>query len=136
MVAAATALALLVTVSTLYIDHYNGRPEPGKAVTADSSVTPQSGGAELASEIKAPEVEPEVPTPIRSTSRSGRFMPPSFPPAVPAIAASPNEIAGVDGSTSIYIPKTKRMLKYRSRFYGAETASVSEPKPVNAALTF
>jgi hypothetical protein len=136
MVAAAAALALIVTVSTLHIDHYNGRPEPANAVTADSSVTPQSGGSELASGIKAPEVEPAVATPIRSTSRIGKFRPTSFPPAVPANAASLNEIAGIDGSTRVYIPKTKRVLKYRSRFYGAETASVSEPKPVNAALTF
>src|SRR5262249_53604861 len=52
MVAAAAALALIVTVSTFHIDRGNGTPEPGSAAVVNSAVDPQLSGTGPASEIK------------------------------------------------------------------------------------
>ncbi len=131
MVAAAAALALIVTVSTFNINRPNGTPEPGSPVIAIRAVNPQPDVTGPASETKPPADESVGATPVRSTSRSIRVRPESFRSEV-----SPNDIAGIDGSTRLYNPETKRLLKDRSRFYGAETASTSQARPANIALTF
>jgi len=135
MVAAAAALALVVTVSTFYIDRDNRAPgsiNAGNAGAANIAVDPQPAPG-----IKALAVESGETTPVKVTSRSVKVGPASFQPEdQPEIAASPNDIAGIDDSTRLYSPETKRLLKDRSRFYGAETVSISFAKPASAALTF
>jgi hypothetical protein len=135
MVATAAALALVVTVSTFYFDRDNRAPGSGSDVGATIAVVPQPGGTEPAQKLKSPAVESPRATPINFTSRSARVRTASFESALSARAVPPNDIAGIDGSTR-YNPKTKRLIKSRSRFYGAETASISSPKPATAALTF
>lgn len=131
MVAAAAALALIVTVSTFHIDRGNGTPERSNTVIVNNAVDPQLSGTGPASEINKPAVESVRSTPVKFTNRSVKVRTESFQPAV-----LPNDIAGIDGSTRLYSPETKRLLKDRSRFYGAETAPISMAKPANIALTF
>jgi hypothetical protein len=45
-------------------------------------------------------------------------------------------VVGTDVSAPLYSPETKRLLKDRGVFYGAETASISTARPVSVALTF
>lgn len=136
MVAAAAVLALIVTVSTFRIDRRNGTPEPSNPVDDMIAVNPQPGGTEPASEIKPSAVKSVGATQIEVTSRSVNVRPSSSRSAVQPSAGPPNDIASIEGSTRSYNPETKRWLKDRSRFYGAETASISPPKPLNIALTF
>jgi hypothetical protein len=136
MVATAAALALVVTVSIFYIDRDNGAPASRSDVAVTSPVGPQPGGAGPASEDKATTGAPVVKNRVRSTKKSVTFKPPSFHREPSTRLVSPNNIAYNDGSTPVYVPETKRRLKYRSRLYGAETALTSRPKPVIAALTF
>lgn len=132
-VAAAAALTLVVTVSTLYINRYFEAPGPRGAVTASNALGSQPSGAGPEAEIKPPAVEYAVAPPIKFASRNVRVRPAPFQSES---AASPNNIAGVDSSTRLYSSGTKRLLKDRSRFYGAETASISLAKPTGAVLTF
>jgi hypothetical protein len=137
MVATAAALALVVTVSTFYIiPPENGAPAPDASVITTRAVAPQSDVAGSASEDKATSGAPVVRTRVRSTDRRVTLKPPSFQRERSTRLVSPNDIAYNDGSTPVYVPETKRRLKYRSRLYGAETALTSRPKPVIAALTF
>lgn len=132
MVAAAAALALVVTVSTFRIDSDNGTPEPGSDVNVNSAVGPQSGGTVTPPESKAPTVGSVGVTPVSFANRSVKVIPASVKSPVP-----PNFIAGIDGSTRLYYSReTKRLLKDPSRFYGAETAPTSQARQVNIALTF
>lgn len=139
MVATAAALALVVTVSILYIDRpENVAPAPDTIAIGAKVVAPQSDEAGPASEDKATSGAPVVKTRVRSTDRRITLKPPSSPREPSTRSFSPNNIADNDGSTPVYrySPETKRLIKYRSRFYGAETALTSRATPVIAALTF
>ncbi|MGH9755013.1 MAG: hypothetical protein ACREA2_19730 [Blastocatellia bacterium] len=136
LVAATAALALIITISTFHINPDNRTPGPSSDITSNRAVVPQLSGTEPAPEIKLPAVEPVGTTPVKFMNRSAKPRPASLQSAVPARSVPPNDIAGIDGSTRLYSPETKRLLKDRSRFYGAETASISRVKPANTALTF
>jgi hypothetical protein len=129
-VAAGAALALVVTVSVFYVDRGVGTPEP-KRLVVGSSLDPKPNGERPAPETKTPEIEPVDATPAKLTPRSFKARLASFRPESPA---SPNGVEVIDGSTPLYSPETKRLLKDRSVLYGAETASISLAKP--AVLTF
>jgi hypothetical protein len=139
MVAAAASLAMLVTVSTLYITRDNRAPGQIKTDAAISAVAPPAIGPGPA-RGKVLTADSVGATPIKFTSRSVKVEPSSFQDEVQPegqsdeIAVSPNNIAGIDDSTRLYSPETKRLLKDRSRFYGAETVGLA--KPAGAALTF
>jgi hypothetical protein len=136
LVATAAALALVVTVSIFYIDRDNGAPASRSDVAVAIPVGPQPDGAGSAPENKVTSGAPVIKTRVRSTDRRITLKPPSSPREPSTRSFSPNNIADNDGSTPVYVPETKRRLKYRSRLYGAETALTSRPKPVIAALTF
>jgi hypothetical protein len=145
MVAAATAFALAITVLTLHSARNNPAPGRPNADAANSVVAPRAAVAGPAAGIEVSAASPVGATPIKFTSRSAKVEPSSFQTEgqlegqsddQPEIAASPNDIAGIDDSTRLYSPETKRLLKDRSRFYGAETVSISQTKPAGAALTF
>jgi len=132
-VAAAAALTLVVTVSTIYIniDRNKVAQEPGGVIAQG---TPDSQPNRLGStpEIKTQPVESVVMTPVKFPTRPVKVRLAPFQSESPT---SPNGVAGTDGSASWYSSETKRLLKDRSVFYGAETASISA-KPVAVALTF
>jgi hypothetical protein len=130
-VAAGAALALVVTVSVFYVDRSSGTPEPERLVVVGSSLDPKPNGAGPAPETKTPEIASVDATSAKLTPRSLKVKFPSIRPESPA---SPNGVEVIDDSTPLYSPETKRLLKDRSVFYGAETASISLAKP--AVLTF
>jgi hypothetical protein len=133
-VAAAAALTLVVTVSFLYVNRGNPTTEPGGAIGAKSALVGQRpNGTGSAPETKGPTAESVAATPIRVPSRYVKVKSPQFVSESPA---SRNDLAGIDDSAPLYSPGTKRLLKDRSVFYGAETASISQVKPMVAALTF
>jgi hypothetical protein len=136
MVAATAALVLVVTVSTFYINRDNGMQALSGDGAISRAVEPQPGGAEPAREIKTLAVEPVEVTPVKFISRSVKVRSASLQTTVLPNAVSPNDLAGAEGPIRVYSPKTKRLLNDRSRFYGAETASISLVKPANTALTF
>ena len=132
-VAAAAALTLVVTVSTLYINIERNKvaQEPGRVI---AQRTPDSQPNRLGStpEIKTPPVGSAVETPIKFTARPVKVRLPQLQSESPT---TPNGVAGFDGPAPLYSSETKRLLKDRSVFYGAEAASISA-KPVAVALTF
>jgi hypothetical protein len=129
-VAAAAALTLVVTVSTIYIniDRNKVAQEPG-GVIAQGTPDSQPNRLGPAPEIKTPPVE----TPVKFTPRPVKVRLAPFQSESPI---APTSVAGNDGSAPLYRPETKRLLKDRGVFYGAETASISVSKPVAVALTF
>ena len=129
--AAAAALTLVVTVSVFYADRDTGAPEQSGPLVAGSSLNPNAGGAGPAPETKTAPIESVEATPVKLTSRSAKVRLASFRSESPA---SPNDVEVIYGSTPLYSPETKRLLKDRSVLYGAETASISLAKP--AVLTF
>jgi hypothetical protein len=133
-VAAAAALTLVVTVSTIYIniDRNKVAQEPG-GVIAQGTPDSQPNRLGPAPEIKTPRGESVVETPVKFTPRPMKVRLAPFQSESPI---APNGIAGNDGSAPLYRPETKRLLKDRGVFYGAETASISVAKPVAVALTF
>ena len=130
-VAAGAALALVVTVSVFYVDRGSGTPEPESLVVAGSSLDPKPNGEGPAPETQTPEIASVDAPPAKLTPRSLKAK---FPSSRPESPASPNGVEVIDDSTPLYSPETKRLLKDRSVFYGAETASISLAKP--AVLTF
>ncbi|HEY9431324.1 MAG TPA: hypothetical protein VI260_07675 [Blastocatellia bacterium] len=130
-VAAGAALALVVTVSVFYVDRGAGTPEPERLVVVGSSLDPKPNGEGPPPEIKTPEIESVDATPAKLTPRNLKVRLESVRLVSPA---SPNGVEDIDGSTPLYSPETKRLLKDRSVLYGAETASISMAKP--AVLTF
>ena len=132
-VAAAAALTMVVTVSTLYINRNNVAPGPGAGVTALRASDPRPSLAGPAPEIKTLAAQSVGATPVKVTSRNVKVM---LAPSQSEGTDSPDDIAGIDGSAPLYSPVTKRLLKDRSGFYGAETASISRVTPAGAALTF
>ena len=121
--AAVAALALVVTVSVFYADRGAGTPEPENIVVAGSSLNSKTNEAGPAPDTKPPAIESVNATPAKFTPRISK----------PRLA-SPNGVEFISGSTPLYSPETKRLLKDRSVLYGAETASISLAKP--AVLTF
>jgi hypothetical protein len=133
-VGAAAALTLVVTVSFLYINRGNLTPGPGGANGVNSAlIGRQPNGAVSAPETKGPAAGSVAATPIRVPSR---YLKVRSAPSVSESPASRNDVAGIDDSAPLYSPGTKRLLKDRSVFYGAEAASISQVKPLVAALTF
>lgn len=147
MAAAAATLALAFTVSTFYLkrdDQMAGIDPAGDARTAIGAGDQRSGavgGGAPSPGIDMLAARPAGAAPLKFMSKSARIGLASYqsksqiegqfePPA------SPNDIADIDGSTRLYNPETKRLLNDRSRFYGAETVSISQSKPASAALTF
>ena len=132
-VAAAAALTLVVTVSTLYINIDRGKvaQEPG-GVIAQGTPDSQPNRLGIKPEIKTPPAESVAETTVKFTPRpvKGRLSP--FQSESPT---TPNGVAGVDAPAPLYSSETKRLLKDRGVFYGAETASIGA-KPVAVALTF
>jgi hypothetical protein len=136
LAAAAATLALALTFSTFYVkrdDQAAGSITAGDSGSPVRAVAPQSN-------VAAEGVEA---APVKFISRGPRVRPAPYPfenqaedqPEIRENEASPIDIAG-DGSIRLYNPETKRLLNDRSRFYGAETVSISLPKPASAALTF
>jgi hypothetical protein len=132
-VAAAAALTLVVTVSTLYINIERNKvaQEPGRVI---AQRTPDSQPNRLGPtpEINTPPVGSVVGTPVKFTARPVKVRLAPFQSDSPT---TPNGVAGIDGPAPLYSSETKRLLKDRSVFYGAEAASISA-KPVAVALTF
>lgn len=123
-VAAVAALTLVVTVSVFYFDRGAGTPAPERlAVIESKSLILKTNEAGPAPEIRTQPIASLNTTPARFTPRSSK----------PRLA-SPNGVEVIRGSTPLYSPETKRLLKDRSVLYGAETASISLAKP--AVLTF
>jgi hypothetical protein len=133
-VSAAAALTLVITVSFLYVNRGTLTPGPGGANGGAGALADQRpNGAVSAPETRAPATESVAATPVRFTSRNVKVR---SAPFESESLAPPNDVAGIDDSAPLYSPGTKRLLKDRSVFYGAETASISQPKPMVAALTF
>jgi len=132
-VTAAAALTLVVTVSFLYVNRGNLTPGPGANGGARALVGQRSNGAGSTPETIAPAAESVAASPIRVPSRNVKGRTSQVAPVSPA---SLNDVAGIDDSAPLYSPGTKRLLKDRSVFYGAETASINQVKPMVAALTF
>jgi hypothetical protein len=131
-VAAAAALTLAVTVSTLYINSYKVAPGPGGEI-ANRAPDPQPTTQGQTPRIITPIVGSVGATQVKFTPRNVKVRPAPFQLESPT---TPNGVAGADGSAPLYSPETKRLLKDRSVFYGAETASISTARPVSVALTF
>ena len=135
-VAAAAALTLVVTVSALYINSNKMAPGPGGEI-AKRTPDAQPNGQGQTPIIKSPIVGPAGVTPVKFSSRNakGRLAPFQSESLTPSnnVAGS---VAGSDGPAPLYSNETKRLLKDRSVFYGAETASINTVKPVGVALTF
>jgi hypothetical protein len=144
MVAAAAAFALIVTASTFFarrddraVGSINPADNPAIRVAESALIgTGQPGGVGRAPGIDAFAPESAGMTPVKYTNRSLRGAAATYQSDISESADSPNDIAGVDDSTRLYNPKTKRLLNDRSRYYGAETVSVSMSKPAGAVLTF
>ncbi len=133
-VAAAAALTLVVTVSTLYINiDRNKVAQRSGGVIAQRTPDSQLNRLGPTPEIKTPPVEAAVMTPVKFPPRPVKFRLAPFQSESPT---PPNGVAGIDGSAPLNGPETKRLLKDRSVFYGAETASISGVKPAAVALTF
>jgi hypothetical protein len=133
-VAAAAALTLVVTISTLYINSYIVAPRPS-GVIANRAPDPQPNRLGSTPEIKTTKVESVVVTPGASRTvrvRLAQFQSESSTPSNGVVGG----VAGTDVSAPLYSPETKRLLKDRGVFYGAETASISTARPVSVALTF
>jgi hypothetical protein len=139
MVAATATLALALTVSTFYAkrdDRTAGSINPGKAGDPGAAIR----RSDTQSNVTAESAEA---APVKFIGRSPRVGLKSYSfedqagdqPMIPENEASPGDIAG-DGSTRLYNLETRRLLNDRSRFYGAETVSISLSKPAGAALTF
>jgi hypothetical protein len=133
---AMAAVALVITVSTLYINRDNGAP-----VTADNAVAvnktvdlPQTAAAP-APEIKSQVVDVAKPTAVKAASRSVKATPASFKPEVPANPISSNDIARLDKSSRLYSKETGQFVPNRD-WIGAEAASVNSARMTMAALTF
>jgi anti-sigma factor RsiW len=123
-VAAVAALAMVVTVSVFYVDRGAGTSAPEGLVVIDGkSLNLKTNEAGPAPETQTRPNESFNATPVKYTPRSSKPRP-----------ASPNGVEVIGGSTPLYSPETKRLLKDRSVLYGAETASISLAKP--AVLTF
>jgi hypothetical protein len=132
--ATAAALTLVVTVSTLYINSYKVAPGPGGEI-ASRAPDPRPSEAGPTPEIKTPMAESVVMTPGASRTVKARLAPFQSESPTPSNGIS-SGVAGADDSAPLYRPETKRLLKDRSVFYGAETASISTAKPTAVALTF
>ena len=128
-VAAAAALTFVVTVSALYITIERNKvaQEPG-GVIARGTPDSQPNRLGLTPAIKTPPVESVVETSVKFTPRPMKVRLAPSP-------TTPNGVAGIDGPAPLYSSETKRLLKDRSVFYGAEAASISA-KPAAVALTF
>jgi hypothetical protein len=135
LVAATSALVLVVTVSTFYINRDNGAQALSGDDAMSRAINPQPGGSAPAMEINPLAVEPVEATPVKFANRNVKVRSASLQSAVLPSAFSRNDIAGAEGPTRLYSPKSKRLLNDRSRFYGAETVSISQ-KPANIAITF
>lgn len=131
-VAAAAALTLVVTVSTLYINSYKVAPGTGGEI-ANRMPDLQPNGQGQTPTIKTPVVGSVGVTTVKFPSRNAKARLAAFQSESPTPS---NSVAGIDGSALLNSPETKRLLKDRSVFYGAETASISTAKPVGVALTF
>jgi hypothetical protein len=131
-VAAAAALTLVVTVSTLYINSYKVAKGPGGEI-AKRAPDPRPSEAGPTPEIKTSMAGSVVMTPVKFPSRNPKVRLAPFQ----AESATPStSVADIDVSAPLYSSETKRLLKDRSVFYGAETASISTARPVSVALTF
>ena len=131
-VAAAAALTLVVTVSTLYINR--DKVAPGAdGVIANRIPDPQPNELEPTPKIKPPTDSTVGATPVKFTPRNVKAR---LAPFQSESASSPNGVGGVAGSAPVYTPDAKRLLKDRRVFYGAETASIIMAKPTGVALTF
>jgi hypothetical protein len=148
MGAAAAAIAMVITVSTFYFKRADRAPElisAGNAGAADRTGAPQTirtgrtGVTGPAPGIEMFATGSAGATPVKFMSRRGKVGPAQYSEGEAEVlskAPSATDIADIDGSTLLYNPKTKRLLNDRSRFYGAETASINLSKQAGAALTF
>ena len=133
-VAAAAALTFVVTVSTLYINSYKVAPGPGGEI-ANRAPDPRPSEARPTPKIKTPMAESVVMNPGASRAAKVRLAQFQSESPTPSNGVA-GGVAGTDVSAPLYSPETKRLLKGRSVFYGAETASISTARPVSVALTF
>jgi hypothetical protein len=150
MGAAAATIAMVITVSTFYLkrdDRASGSISASQAGAADRAADPKSigtGGTGANPEIPMLAAGSTVTTPAKFINRSPRVGPAMYSSdggvkgedEVLSEAPKTNDFADIDGSTLLYNPETKRLLNDRSRFYGAETVSISLSKPAGAAITF
>jgi len=75
-------------------------------------------------------------TPVKFPSRNAKVRLAQFQSESPTPSNNvAGSVAGSDGLAPLYSAETKRLLKDRSVFYGAETASIGA-KPAAVALTF
>jgi hypothetical protein len=135
-VAAAAALTFVVTVSALYINSYKIAQGPGGEI-AKRAPDSQPNGQGQTPIIKTPIVGSVGVTPVKFSSRNAKVRLAPFQSESPTQSNSvAGSVAGSDGPAPLYSTETKRLLKDRSVFYGAETASINSVKPVGVALTF
>src|SRR5262249_34216751 len=137
-VAAAAAITLVVTVSTIYIHIHRDKVALGPGgrtarLSARMTPDPQPNGLGSPPKIKSTPVASVGMTPVKFTRPNVKVRLASFQSES---LAPPNGVAGIDGSAPLYSSETKRLLKDRSVFYGAETASISVARPAGVSLTF
>ncbi|HEY8459740.1 MAG TPA: hypothetical protein VIM99_05130 [Blastocatellia bacterium] len=148
MAAATAAIAVVITVSTFHFQSDDPARESvsaGAAGADNIAANPQSirtereGGEALDSGTEMPAAASAGMTAVKFTSRRGKVGTAQYSEGEAEILSkepSMNDFADIDGSTLLYNPSTKRLLNDRSRFYGAETVSISLSKPASVALTF
>jgi hypothetical protein len=150
MGAAAATIAMVITVSTLYLKRDDPAPGPlsashaGAADRAADSKSIRTGGTRPSRGIQMLDTESTVATPVKFANRSPKVGPAMYSSdggvkgedEVLLEGPMTNDFADIDGSTVLYNPETKRLLNDRSRFYGAETVSIGLSRPAGAAITF
>ncbi|MGE0128607.1 MAG: anti-sigma factor [Blastocatellales bacterium] len=133
--AAMAAVAMVITISTLYINHDNGAPvTSGDVAVASKNTTidqPQIK-MESAPEIKLPVAETPKPAPVKYAGRSVKATPAVFKREASANSISSSDIARLDKPSRFYSRETGQFVPHRD-LIGAEGASA---KSSVIALTF
>lgn len=144
---AMAAVAMVVTVSTLYINHNGSAPVTIGDVAVNQTVDMSPGKEGLAAEFKPSVVETSQPAVVKATNKSVRTMPVALKPeaaaSTPASTPAPtNDIASVaamataaDGSPRFYSRETRQFVPDRP-LIGAELVSINTAKSAVTALTF
>lgn len=133
---AMAAVAMVITVSTFYINRDSGTPmTPSEIAVIPRAVDSPQTAVAPAPEIKSQVVDSARPIVIKSTGRSLRATPASLRPEAPANPISSNDIAALDKSPRLYSKETGQFVPHRD-LIGAEAASINSARMAMAALTF
>ncbi|MCG3159636.1 MAG: hypothetical protein JMDDDDMK_00650 [Acidobacteria bacterium] len=130
---AMAAVALVITVSTFYINHDKSAPVTGADVAIVNPVNPPQPKAP---EVESPAVEAVRPAPVKFTGRSAKATPAMFRREAPTNSISSSDIASLDKSPRVYSRETRQFVPHRDTLIGAEVASVNLAKSAWATPTF